>query len=274
MKYLLSIVFFISSTPFLFGQQFVIDSLAQLLKTEENPIRKADLHLGLSRAYSFVNNEAEQIKEHIEIALKLSQKYDYLEGEAIALILEATRKSSQEGIAKATYENALKAIEIAQSIRSKSLETFAQYKLAEYYISDESDNHTGINILKKTIQQLDETVPDIHIGNCYKILGLAYENQGQNSLSIQAFEKALSFFNQVKKQAFINPNLGRPSAMEADRGIMNTAQVYWNLGSIYKMLGAKDKAIDYLVRAKDIFEDGEAYLSSAMTLEELGFKGI
>ena len=271
MKCVISIVFFISSIPILFGQQFVIDSLSHLLKIEKNPMRIADLHLGLCRANNFVNNQTENIKYSTKTALDLSRKYGYREGEAIALILEAKRKYNNGEKADVLYENIIKAIAIAQSIPSKSVEAFAQYNLAEYYLYDKNDYTTGINILTKTIKEADDTVADKHIGNCYKVLGLAYETNGQYSLALDNFEKALSYFNRVKTHPFIDPKLGRPSAMEADYGIMNWAHTHLYIGRIYETMGIQEKAIEYLTTAKRIYESTETPLMTAITLEELGF---
>ena len=53
------------SSPFLFAQQFVVDSLLQLQEHEVNPIRKIDLHLGLNRAYQFTGDHVAAEKEII-----------------------------------------------------------------------------------------------------------------------------------------------------------------------------------------------------------------
>ncbi|MFK7932061.1 MAG: ATP-binding protein [Saprospiraceae bacterium] len=272
MRYLLyCILFLISIYNNAYGQQFVIDSLSQLLKVEENPIRIADIHLGLARAYNFVNIQTEHVRNSAVNALELSKKHGYQEGEAVALILEAQWKYHQDGDPNILYEAAKKAVAIAQSISSKSLDAFAQYHLAEYYIYDRNDYKTGIDILTKTINAADETVSNKNIGNCHKVLGLAYETNGQYRLALNHFEKAISHYNKAKNHPFIDPKLGMPSAMDADFGIMNWAQGHMYSGRMYVALGEFEKAIEYITIAKNVLTSIGTPSELGFSLENLGF---
>ena len=170
MKHLLITLLLTCSIQFLTGQQFVIDSLTKMLEIEVDPISRADIHLGLTRANNFVNEQAEGIRHHIETALDLSRKNEYKEGEAIALVFHAQWEFNNGAVAEVIHDNILQAIAIAQSIPSKSIETFCQYQLAEYYSYDKNDHSTAIEILTRAIAKADKTVADKHLGNCYKVL--------------------------------------------------------------------------------------------------------
>lgn len=270
MKHLLSTILLICSVHFLAGQQFVIDSLTKMLATEVDPISRADIHLGLVRANNFANGQAEGIKNHIETALDLSRKHEYKEGEAIALVFRAQWEFNNGAVAEVMYDNIIQAIAIAQSIPSKSIETFCQYQLAEYYSYDKNDNDTAIEILTQAIAKADKTVADKHLGNCYKVLGIAYSLQGRHQLALDSYERAKSHFQRVKTHPFIQDKLGRPSAMEADFGRMNYAHVHLYIGRSYGNLGEAQKALENLNIAKEIFESDAAAQFTALVLEELG----
>ena len=263
----LSILLFYS--PFVFAQQFVVDSLLRLQETETDPIRQIDLHLGLSRAYGFIGDNV-AIEKQIKAIHQLSKTNNYPEGDAIALLFEGLLKDNTGGDSEIAYEFNKKALAIAQAIPSKSVEAMAQYHIAEYFIYEKNDYTKGIEILTQTIEKSDETVADKHLGNCYKNLALAYQIQYKNDLAIVNFEKAIQYFDRVKTHPFIVPKLGRPSTMDADQGLMNKGQIHLYLSRSYNSLGNKEKTLEHLTIAKQIYESTQSYSYVAWVLEDFG----
>ena len=270
MKYLISICLLLTCAPTLIGQQFVIDSLTKRLKLEQDPIRIADIHLGLVRANNFVNHNSDQIQPSLEVAMKLSKKHNYLEGKTAAIMLEGLRKYNNGAPAEDLFKDLTEALALAKSIPSKTLEAQATFKLAEYFVYDKNDYKQGINLLSDMIARADETVSDVTLGNCYKVLALAYEIAGDYDLTINAFEKALIHFRRAKADPFVDNRLGTPTAMEADHGMMNYAHVHHYLGRIYRHRGQLQKSLDYLTIAINIFEKAEAHQFIGLSSEELG----
>lgn len=267
MRIFLFILFFIFYTKNVCAQQTIVDSLSQLLKKETNPISKIDLHLGLSRAYNFTG-KYDLIEKHLNIANQLSEDNDYKKGQGIILLCSSVLDYHNGQGAEIAYTNSIKAKEIAQLINSKSLETMADYHLAEYYIYEKNNYTKGIEILNQSIAEIDKTVPDKHIGNIYKTLAQAFEIQGKDSLATQTFEKALHHFDRVRTHPFIVPELGRPEAMEADKGLMNKGQVHIYLGRIHSAQGDMEKALSEMHKAKDIYEQTASQAHIAWAVEE------
>ncbi len=265
-KYLFLLLFLFCNYIFS-AQQIIADSLNILLKKETDPVHKIDLHLGLSRAYNFTGNN-DLVKKHLELASQLSKKNNYQKGNAIILLFESVMNYHNGNGAETTYINSLKAKKIAQSIGSKSIEVMADYHLAEYFIYEKNNYTKGIEILNQAIIKIDKTVPDKHIGNIYKTLAQAFEIQGKDSLAVITFQKAVHHFDRVRTHPFIDPELGRPEAMEADQGLMNKGQIHIYIGRIYASQGDMEKALAEIKKAKGIFEKSKTPSHTAWAIEE------
>ncbi len=222
------------------AQQHLIDSLAPILTTIKNPIQKIDVLLGLSRA-SIVVSDLKKTKQYALQTLNLSTKHKYRAGQAMALLfLEQVQNNSGSNSDSNYVEEALK---IARSIRSKSVEAFAIYHLAEQQLFRHNYYGKAIKILEEALQKVDKTVPDKHIGNIHKVLGMAYSIAGDSAKTFQHFKKALYHFTRVKTHPFIVPELGRPSAMDADGGLLNKVQVLLYLSREYYKQGKFQQAL-------------------------------
>lgn len=216
------------------AQQYLVDSLSQILPRIKSPIQKIDVLLGLSRAALFAQDQ-KNAKHYALKILNLSTKHKYPAGQAMALLfLEQVQSYSSPNSDSNYVEEALK---IARSIRSKSVEAFAIYHLAEQHLYRHNDYTKAIKILEEALQKVDKTVPDKHIGNIHKVLGNAYSIVGDSAKTFQHFKKALYRFARVKTHPFILPELGRPSTMDADGGVLNKAQVLLYLSREYYKQG-------------------------------------
>ena len=267
LRQLFPFLFILFFNSILWSQQIVADSLNNLLKKETNPIQQIDLHLGLSRAYNFTGDN-DLIEKHLELANQLSQRNNYKKGNAIVLLFESVMNYHNGNGAETAYANSLAAKKIAQSIGSKSVEVMADYHLAEYFIYEKNNYAKGIEILNEAIKKIDKTIPDKHIGNIYKTLAQAFEIQGEDSLAIITFQKAVHHFDRVRTHPFVNPELGRPEAMEADQGLMNKGQIHIYLGRIYASQGDMEKALAEIKKAKEIYVKTKTPSHSAWAVEE------
>ena len=222
------------------AQQYLVDSLSQILPRIKSPTQKIDVLLGLSRAALFAQDQ-KNAKHYALQTLNLSTKHKYRAGQAMALLfLEQVQSYSGPNSDSNYVQDALK---IARSIGSKSVEAFAIYHLAEQQLYRHNDYNKAIKILEEAVQKVDKTVPDKHIGNMYKVLGTAYSIAGDSAKTFQHFKKALYHFARVKTHPFIVPELGRPSAMDADGGVLNKAQVLLYLSREYYKQGKFQQAL-------------------------------
>lgn len=263
------ILFLVCNILPLFSQQHLVDSLNLELEKTDNPIEQIDFHLGLSRAYNFVGDN--QVKrEHLSLAKNLSKKYNYKKGLGISLLFEGVQDVMDGKGSIHNYQKSIDALNIGKEINSKSLIAFANYHLAEYYIYEKHDYTKGLEILENALLDIDETVPDKHIGNIYKCIATSYEVQGKDSLALRTYQKALSYFDRVRTHPFIDPDLGKPSSMEADKGLMNMGQTHVYIGKIHSEFGNKSAALAEIVKAEKIFQKTNSPSHIAWTLENAG----
>lgn len=251
------------------SQQFVVDTLLLMLEDTSSDLEKVDIYLGLSRAYNF-NGDNENMAEALERAIELSGEIGYRKGAGMAAIFKANLEYFTGKEPEVVFETGSEVAEIAREISSKSLEAFANYHIAEYFIYDKNNYIKGTNILTEAIANLDETVSDKHKGNIYKVLAAAYEIQGKDSLAIHCFNKAIYHFRRVGTDPFILPELGRQSTMEIDGGLMNQGQVLIYLARIYRERGDYTEAAAKINNAANIYRKTNSHSHLAWAEEELG----
>lgn len=237
------------------AQPYLVDSLAKILPRIQNPVQKIDVLLGLTRACLFAQDQ-KKAQDYALQVLNLSQKNKYRAGQAMALLFLEQVHSYVSPNSDSNYVQ--KALKIARSIPSKSVEAFATYHLAEQYLYQRNDYRTGIKILESALQKVDNTVPDKHLGNMYKVLGVAYSIAGDSAKTFQHFKKALDYFQRVKTHPFIVPELGRPSAMDADGGVLNKIQVLLYLSREYYKQGKFQQALQLLHEALALAQKHQA----------------
>jgi len=251
------------------SQQLLVDSLEIALIKETDILRKIDLHLGLNRAYGF-NGDYKKSAFHCSEAKRLALNHGYKRGEAIALLFEGTLNVVNGGSVELSRINAKKALDIARSINSKPIIVMARYFEAEHYLYLKENYKEALKALNTARAEIDETVPDKHIGNVYKTIASVYELMGRDSLAILNFEQAISYFKRIKDEPFIIPELGKASSMDADKGLMNLGQVHIYLGRIYSKNGYFESALAEMKQAESIYNQGQAGVYEAWAIEELG----
>ena len=204
-------LWYFSGLP-LFAQQYLVDSIEQVLQSEQNPIQRIDLHLGLIRAHSFAGNDTALV-ENLKITELLCKENSYPDGEVTVILFKSLRALK----AGKKFEESLRlkeeALELALASGSKAIQVFALYHLAEYYIYRKNDYEKGQQILAEALQLQDDTVNDKHLGNIHKIIGIVHKYQENDSLAIVHFNQALSYFERVATHPFINSELQRVEAM-------------------------------------------------------------
>lgn len=253
------------------AQQYLIDSLSQVLPRIKNPVQKIDVLLGLTRASLSVSDQKNAYTYALQ-ALNLSQKNKYPAGQAMALLFFEQIHLYAPPNPDTNY--AREALRIARSIRSRSVEAFALYHVAEQYIYKRNDYNTGIKILQEALQKIDNTVPDKHIGNIHKVLGIAYSISRDSAKTFYHFQKALYHFNRVKTHPFMVRELGHPSAMEADGGLLNKSQVLLYLAREYHNQGNFQRALHLANEALILAEKNTIKENEAWALEEMAINYI
>jgi len=291
----------------IYGQKWLVDSLQEILPKTQDPIQKVDVLLGLTRASLFAGGPSAG-DTYADRALQLARKNKDQAGFAMALLFKIQTNSSTNP--EIGLNNATQALKIARDIHSKPVEAFASYHLAEYYLYSKNNYKEALKILNSALQKGDKTVPDKHIGNMHKVAAFAYMTAGDEAKTFDHFQKALYYFERVKTHPFVDPKLGRPSAMDADGGELNKIQVllylsrvYFNRADIskalqlaetarglaqkngiennlvwaheelavnYIALGKYDQAIDQYQKAIQIHEKNHAPLYLAVDIQELG----
>ncbi len=252
--------------PSLFSQRLLADSLQKIIPKTADPVQKADLLLGLSRALMFThsgNAGAQQAEE----ALKWAKAARDEEAIAQALLIKSNSIATNQ--IEDSHQLVLQALDIARRIGAKSTEAMAAYFEAEHHIYYRNDYKKGLQMLQGALKKVDEHVADKHIGNIYKVMGTAYRIQGDSEQAIAHFEKALFYFDRVKSHPFVDPRLGRPSAMDADGGAMNKIQVLLYLGNLYQAGGQPQRAMRLLKSALHSARQMQARDLEAWTSEEL-----
>ena len=254
------------STQPLFSQQFLVDSLQKIIPETTDPARKSDLFLGLMRALRFTHSGNAGAQE-VEEALKWANVAKDEEAIAQALLMKSSIVGS--GNIEDGHRLILQALDRARRAGGKSTEAMAAYFEAEYYIYHRNNYKKGLELLQAALKKTDEHVADKHIGNIYKVMGRAYMTLGDEEQAIAHFEKALLYFDRVKTHPFVDPRLGRPSAMDADGGAMNKIQVLVYLGHLYQAGGQSARAVHLLQAALNSARQVQAGDLEAWALEEL-----
>ena len=245
-----------------FSQQYLVDSLENELSEETNPYKIVDLHLGLSRAYLFVG-ELDKAHHLADTSLVLAQKAKWKKGEILAFIFqEMIGVEAGKGLGS-IQENFTQAYNMAMDLGDKDVATFAAYLLAEHFLFDLSDFNRALEILNQSIKNADETVSPKHLANTYKVMGLTYEHLMDLEKSTSSYIKALEYIRKVKENPTIIKELGGPSCLDADKGLMNTAQILSYLGLIESKKGNYEKGLAYLDEARQINIQGKSELNIA-----------
>ncbi|AEE51374.1 tetratricopeptide repeat protein [Haliscomenobacter hydrossis] len=245
----------------IYGQKWLVDSLHEILPNTQHPIQKVDVLLGLTRASLFVGGPSAGYP-YADQALQLAHKNKDQAGVAMALIFKIqTYSSNPPEIAKA--------LKIARNIHSNPLEAFASYHLAEYYLYDKNNYKEALKILSSALQRADKTVPDKHLGNIHKVTALAYMTAGDEANTFDHFQKALYHFERVKTHPFVDPKLGRPSAMDADGGELNKIQVLLFLSRVYFNRANLPKALELAQTALGLAQKNEVETQLVWAYEEL-----
>lgn len=265
------VVFLFLLCPHGRAQQFLIDSLTQILPRVKNPIQKIDVLLGLTRASLFVLGQKGANTYALQ-ALNLSKKIKYPAGQAMALLFLEQLYSYTPSKRDTDYLQ--EALNIVKAFPAKGVEAFAAYHLAEGYIYKRNDYATGVKILQGALQKVDQTVPDKHIGNIHKVLGIAYSISGDSAKTLYHFEKALYHFKRVKTHPFIVPELGRPSSMDADGGELNKTQVLLYLSRVYFNQGRFQKALTLSYEALVLARKYQVKENEAWAYEELALNYV
>lgn len=248
------------------AQQYLLDSLVQFLPRTKAPIQKIDLLLGLTRASLFAMDQ-KKAHNYVLQAYKLAQTHHYPAGEAMSLLflvdIDLYDPSKQD------LDHLQDVLNILKSHPSQSVAAFTSYHLAERHLYKRNDYTTAIHILLEALQQVDETVPDKHIGNMHKVLGIAYSIAGDSAKTFDHFEQAIACFSRVKTHPYIVPELGRPSYMDADGGALNKVQVLNYLSREYYNQGKYQKALSLLSEALALAQQHQAGDLIAWTQNEM-----
>ncbi len=251
------------------AQQFLLDSLQKILPATKHPIQKVDVYLGLARASVFTG-QTKLADGYADQALSLSKIQKYPDGQVMAYLFKHMVADEIEPAKSYFYlEQAQK---IAQLAASKSVRAFVAYHLAQGPIYYRNDYKSGIKILQRALKEAEgEQVADKHLGNIHKTMANAYQWAGDEKQALQHFQKALDYFERVKKQPFIVPELGRASWMDADGGEMNKIQVMLYTARIYHDQGRFEESATliqaaYHLSGKYQLRDCKAWANEEMAL--------
>lgn len=219
----------------------------------------------------FVNGQA-KASVYVKQAMQLAKNQNDKAGLAMAMLF--MEQVEVLGVRTTTIDYPGEALKIARSIRSKSVEAFAAYHVAEQYIYERNDYKTGLEILHKALKKTDKSVPDKHIGNIHKVMARAYSLIGESTKTIDHFQKALYYFNRLKTHPFIDPALGRPSYMDADGGELNKSQVLIYLSREFYKKGDHQEALRLLKEALALSKKYDLRGNEAWAFEEMAANDI
>ena len=264
--YVLLLACFSLFTSSLLAQQYLVDTIQQELLKENTPIQEIDLRLGLVRAYSFIG-DTEASTKHLAIIRELSKKHQYIPGIVAGLLFRGGNEQQSGNPKELMLKNITEALKIARAHQDKASEAFAAYHLAGYYIYKKDKFEKGAQILHEALQNIDASVPDKHIGNIYKLFCVLYQYQGEDSLAIVNYEKAMYHFNRVATHPFLVPELGRADAMSWDKGLMNKGQMLIHLAEINQDKGAYTTALKLSEEARQIFSQSKSPKNLGWALE-------
>lgn len=242
-----------------------MDSISQLLETEQRPLERMDLLLGLTRAKVFAegpSNALPYAQETLRFASNIGDKA----GESAALLM---LYQCEVDLEKIGLDRVLPALKLAEAEQNPSLEIMAIYHLIEYYIVDNTDLPNARKWIDEGRSRLRPSVSPKQRGNFYKNVGVYHKILGNIDSSYYWQEQALLQFEQVGD--YLDPNLGRQPATHWDNGDLNVAHAELNLAVEDANLGQYERAERRLRRALQIGNDWGATLTVGWALTELGY---
>lgn len=250
------------------SQQLLLDSLNQLLINETDPYKRIDLHLGLARFNSFARDTT-QFRKNTDIALELSEKYNWPEAMVSAYVLKGSSELSNGASSREALEYYQRAIQLANKIDDRSGLAFANYNLAGLYIYVENDPEKGIKIIDEALKEIDASVNPKYIGNIYRNRAVAYDYLRNLEEELKSYEQALIYFEKIKRTPFIVKRLGHKSAMDADDGKLNAGKVLLNLSIILAEKGFYESALLKAKKALSIYQSSKVDNAEAWAFETL-----
>jgi len=237
----------------------------------------------LAGAYNAVGN-AYLNKGHYQLALdqfKLGEKYARLKNKRQLLAKIINNKAlcyERMGNYKKTFEMHFLALTIRQELKIPNdiALSYQNIGVTYFYIGDIP---SCINVTQKAIEIEEKEKNYKFLGQLYGNLGICYFQQYKDSLTFDAYRKALhysklgkdlngeaavyinlsSFYNDVGQPAKAKNYLMKALALENFDNPEKTIDVYINLGNVYKGLHLHDSAIYY-------------YGKAVKQAKELGFK--
>lgn len=262
------ILLFLFGYQALFAQKALIDSLESVLSNEHSPKHQIDLLCGLCRLYLFTG-EKDQALRSVEKAAALSQQFAFPKGEIIATVLKANLEFG-DGAIENGINHIRKAYDQARALDQHDLEVFSLYQMAEYYAYDRGDHNTAERLLLDGLKLADASVTQKNLGNLYKTMGFVYDSQGKLEEALAAYHHALACFETYQKYPDIDPDLGRPSAMGADKCLYNVSQTHSSLLYLFKKKGDLDQAYFHANKSIEIAEQLGAKSLLAFAYHDLG----
>ena len=267
---LLVILFYLGNPTFLKSQQWIIDSLEQELPNAKPGIDEIDYLLGLTRAYMFARTDKEKNLALTDEVIEKSRAIGYVDGEIYAnsfkgMILIWTEEGNN-------YLQ--KAFNLAKKEGSKDALLFAAYIWGNFVA--ETDQ-MAVDTLLPILLNSDETVTRKNIAQSHHAMGGYYLGLGQMENALKHLDQARELFELTQIAPEINPILGRVSALDADKGLENLAQVLDKYRRVYFYNSQPNKALEYGEKALTVIRKSKDpssigyYLSNLAALErELG----
>lgn len=222
------------------------DSLIAGLKTKTLTKEERSKYLSV---LAFHHQKADTSVLLAKQALQLAQEINdpILQGEAWEELSHAERRLGNNN---ASLNNALKALQIYESLDLIERQAASYNQLASNYISDE-DYSNAIEYFKKAIAIYVQSDTVGNEASTVLNLGEAYRLDGQLEYATQYFKKALQLNDQLKSDFLESYALG-------------------NLGMVFIEKKHVDSAKIYLQKAIDILGPLEDSYSSSIYISELG----
>ena len=252
------------------SQQFILDSLNQILQTETDPYERIDLHLGLARIYNF-SQDTVQREKNINLALKLSEANAWEEATILANLYKGKLEYDQRKGAERWLGFIQKAIKLAEESDSELGLGMANYHLGLYYLKERKTPEKGIEFLSNLLESHRGKLPNSLLGDIYRSIGEGYEYLGNTNLVMSNWDQSLVHYEKVKSAPLILDKLGHSSTIEIDRGLLGIGKVNLFLSYYYSYLGEHKRAELASNKAVSIFKKFDVLNDQGLAYEARGY---
>jgi serine phosphatase RsbU (regulator of sigma subunit) len=256
------------------GQTTQLDSLLNVLKTQQEDTAKINTLNEISRAYLYQLNDMLKLSEYATKTLTLSRRLNYKKGIANAYLYTGIFYWSKSNYKVALYYYQ-KALVLMKELGNKKGENSCYINIGQVY-AEQGNYKDAIASMQRGIKIAEEIKDKKGIGKGYNNLANIYLFQGNDTMALTYYLKVLKIWEEINDKASMAVcynNMGvifyqenkmeealmyykRAAAIQEERNDKRSlGSSYNNIGSIYEDKNQYSAALNYQLKALKVREE-------------------